>query len=267
MAYKLMKDNTLDSNIYVIPLSSNNKDYKIIYPENLEKTLSKYNTKITIKQFEQCPETASNEIKKNLKRILGEKYHKNKGKTITYLFGGGALLLLGGLNLILPDPLILLDEIAMVIGGGILVRYGYKIKKEYPKYEENIREMVDNISNIETEENNLLSKIYNAIASKEKNNNTILEVEYKWLINLDISELINHIKDEAETKEIMDGLSDIIPFVKILKLEKKKNIKKKKKLINKVKEKIRLSNNALEVYCEFYKSIKDYFEKKEEGNM
>ena len=93
---------------------------------------------------------------------------------------------------------------------------------------------------------------------------------HTWLVDyIDVRDMINsHAITSDEVRKIMSGLKDIIPMKKIIKLGKKierPGAKRKiKRIIDWATGKCGISDGVITVYCEFYKSAKEYFDSKGE---
>ncbi|MBA7705156.1 hypothetical protein ES703_113980 [subsurface metagenome] len=126
-----------------------------------------------------------------------------------------------------------------------------------------------------------MSRIYKSIRAKEEpeleklNGLTELDrldLESEWLVKyINIGEMIRAQAITAdEAKEIMSVLQSIIlPMKKMVKLEEK-GLKfggrgKLKRIRKRTAEKGGISEGVLTVYCEFYKSAREYFNSLGEG--
>ena len=126
----------------------------------------------------------------------------------------------------------------------------------------------------------MLTRLFQSIRAKEKPDTDVgdglpfpdrIDLESQWLVNyIDVQEMIETgAATEAEVKEIMAALSDIIPIRALVKMERHIDRDAVRRRMNRLKdritERIGFSSSVLTVYCEFYKSAQKYFEIRGEG--
>ena len=294
MKYKLLKSEKLPVAytekriIYIIPLSSSHKNFAVIYPAIPAGSLlrSLLDDKVELHRFKGCPDIAIEKVKQALGDLIHKELKEASAKQSTMWVMGIVLIGLGVINFIFPDPIILLDEILIIAGGGWMLASGIKLKKIHTTLKNRKNDIEKKINDLPVFEDPLCSGIFASIQAKDeliikefKEDFSIeslkdrIEVEARWYVDyINIEELISgkHIQ-KADVRNIMNGIDCIVPLKKIVYLEKninKKMIKNKNtlKLSQKLKnikkqiiQKCGFSDDALTVYSEFYKSALDYF--------
>ena len=279
MRYKIQKPVDPEeekSRIFIIPLSTDPDHFIIIYPvisiSKADKILAKG---ININRFEERSEEAVIKIKEELLGKLQMKMKKSKIKADNIFISGVTIAVLGVINWVIPDPMPLVDEIILTFGGAGIALLGVQRKrKKVPTLQQKVDDIITRINNAETEINPLLAQIYKSICVKAdpsidtKNSSDSIDpidVESRWLVEfINIENLIT--SDRISTAEVHDTfkvLSKLIPFKRLIKLEKQigtANGKKNFKLLQlKTCDKTGMTHDALTVYYEFFKSYENYF--------
>jgi len=120
----------------------------------------------------------------------------------------------------------------------------------------------------------LLTRIYNSIKAKqqpekehdEQSSADQIEAEAQWFVKfLNVRDMI---ESESVTvddvREVARALRDIIPLKVLVRLERnylRYGLRARlKRLREKIKGRLELTDDALTVYCAFYRSAKEYFE-------
>ncbi len=279
MKYALMRfDGSLrqyqsPQTIYVVPVSSDDNSFRILYPVcmNRRKLKNILGSVITIKQFESCTAEAVIVVRDKLDEMLERGLEAYTTGLNSLVFGGIVVAVLGIIDFTFPDALPLADELLLTFGGAAMAVAGYLAKRgNLPAYRDKVRRKKAVISELEGVDDPLISRIFNSIREKESPESEMLremdkiEAESQWFVKyINIEEMIEEGEISADqAREIMAGIQDIIPIRKIIKYEKKTHLnaarKKAKRLRDKAVEKTGISQDALTVYCEFYKSFQEY---------
>jgi hypothetical protein len=280
--------------IYIIPLSSSQKEYAVIYPTfppgTIIKTLEEKH--LELRKFLGCPEDTVNKVKKAIQDMIHSDLKETSTKQSTLFFSGILLILFGIVNFILPDPLVILDEILILLGGIWMLGGGIKLRKTYKALKITQKNMESKIKSIPVTEDPITSGIFASIQAKDErilkeikedfsidNMKDRIEVETRWYVDyINIEDLIQkkQVKKE-EVKNFMKGINCIIPLKKIACLEQKihkKMVKGEKilsltralkKLQRKITKKTGFSMDAITVYSEFYKSALSWFQARGEN--
>jgi hypothetical protein len=299
MKYRLLKSEKFPAPpgekkiIYIIPLSSSQKQYAVIYPAihpgSLLKSLEE--KKLELRKFLGCPEETVNNVKKAIQDMIHTDLKESSSKQSTLFFSGILLIVFGIINFVLPDPLILLDEVLMLLGGIWVLGGGIKLRKTYKALKINQENLELKIKAIPVTEDPITSGIFASIQAKDEHIvkqikkdfsiDTIkdrIEVETEWYVDyINIEELIqNNQAKKEEVKTFMKGINCIIPLKKVVCLEKKINKKMLKgektlsltralnSLQRKISKKSGFSIDAIIVYSEFYKSALSWFQSRGE---
>jgi len=164
--FNIQKDDTVV--FYLLPVSDADKDYQIIYPAKTKQYQleSWHNKKIIIKQFKGCNTGVVKSVKKSLTDILKNNLEKAINTIRTMFFMGMLFILFGFINLILPDPLILIDELLIITGGTLLTISGLVKKKNMSALVLKEKEVTKQINDLHIIDNPICTKIFNSIKKK-----------------------------------------------------------------------------------------------------
>ncbi|MBN2532786.1 MAG: hypothetical protein JXB88_07845 [Spirochaetales bacterium] len=294
MKYRLLKSEKIpvpagdNKIIYIIPLSSSHKQYAVIYPAIPAGQLLDdiFQERVGLHRFRGCPDNAVGKVKQALIDMIHSELKQSSAKQSSMWIIGIALIGFGVFDLFLPDPLILVDELLILAGGGWILASGLKLKKIHTVLKDKHDSIVKKITGLPVIEDNLCSGIFASIQAKDerlmkefKENFSIesvkdrIEVETRWYVDyINIEELINTGQVlPFDVRNIMNGLDCIIPLKKIVYLEEKihnkmvkgentARLSRKLKIIkNRANRDYGFSEDALTVYSEFYKSASAYF--------
>ena len=264
--------------IYIIPVSSECDEYRVIYPDTLEKKILQllYHDDLIIKQFSRCTPEAAYAVKQKLKDLVRRRLEEYKARGLYMFFGGIGLAVLGILSWTFPDPLLLVDEIAFTVGGGILTFFGAKFRKQkLPLFREVAQVVEARVESFEEKDDPLLSRIFESIRAKEDPKGITgsdsaqidqIDAESLWLVDyLNVREMVESQKVSTDdVANLLVSLQDVIPLRQIATLEKSGPYAKSKQRAKRKREHVAdrygLSDDAITVYCELYKSAKEFFE-------
>ncbi|MBN2441273.1 MAG: hypothetical protein JXJ04_08000 [Spirochaetales bacterium] len=279
--------------IYMIPLSSSQKHFAVIYPDCPVPALLESIARGTIelRRFMGCPDEAVHKVKQALGELIRREIKTFAAKQSSKYFLGILLIGFGIIDFFLPDPVIFLDEILIIAGGGWILSSGIKLKKIHNKLKSEEEACIKRISQITVNEDPLCSGIFASIQAKDEllikelredfsidSLKDRIEVETRWFVDyIKIEELIqNKQVRKTDVKNIMNGIGCILPLKKIVILEEKihkrmvkgKSTHKLSGILKKMKKQIMensgFSDDAITVYSEFYKSAAAYFAAKGE---
>jgi hypothetical protein len=261
--------------IYVIPVSSDPEDYRIIYPNTLKKNIVELllDKAIQIMAFESCSENAVWDVREYLKNQLEQKNERHSSRINTGFICGIGLAVLGLLNFTFPDPLPLIDELLMMIGGGVWAFRSARAKRLLPQFRERVQQAENWVRDLEAFSDPLLTRIYGSVKAKQEPQQQDLEqttldrieAESQWFVKyLNIRDMIeSESVTTDEVREVIEALEDIIPLKTLVRLERSYERSgmpvRLKRLRDKVKSQLEMSDDALAVYCGFYRSACEYF--------
>lgn len=263
--------------IYIIPVSPEPDEYRIIYPETLEKHMVEVLTDraLIIRSFEGCTEHAVDIIREYLANQLTQKGDRSSTQISVKFVLGVALVGLGLINWTFPDPLPLIDELLMVIGGGALAVWSARAKKLLPDFRERLEEATREARSLIPSPDPLLTRIYNSIRAKqqpekeydEQSSLDRIAAEAQWFVKFlnvrDMIELKSVTVDNV--REVVGALQDIIPLKTLVRLERGYLRHGTRPRLRRLRERITmrldLTDDALAVYCGFYRSAQEYFER------
>jgi hypothetical protein len=261
--------------IYIIPVSSEPDEYRVIYPETLEKHIVEVLTDraLRIRSFEGCTDQAIDVIQDYLVNLLTRTGDRSSARTNVKFVLGVTFVVLGIINWTFPDPMPLIDELLLVIGGGALAGWSARAKKLLPDFRERLDEAAREVRSLNPSPGPLLTRIYNSIRAKqqpeynEQSSLDQIEAEAQWFVKfLNVRDMI---ESESVTiddvRELAGALRDIIPLKTLVRLERSYlrhgTSIRLKRLREKIKRRLDLSDDALAVYCGFYRSAQEYFER------
>jgi uncharacterized membrane protein YgcG len=260
--------------IYIIPLSGDPTHYQVLIPIRLTKKLLDLliQDKLEIHRFEGCPEEAVDIIKAQLGRSCAQGPSRYSIRMNQVLVAGTVLVVLGIINITLPDPLPLADEILMIGGGAGIGMVGYRNRRRVlPLLRDKTDRAVKQLEGLECHNDVLLTRIHEAIRARSaptpdlstKEPVDAFELESRWLVEyLDLQKLID---SKAITFQHLDSLlevlSDALPLSRFLSLEQKlrKNPKdgSARRARERMAERYGLSPDAFTVYVEFYRLARE----------
>jgi hypothetical protein len=273
--FNIKKDN--DVVFYILPASSSAKEFQIIYPVKTKEYQLEawHNKKLVIKQFKGCNNTVIKSVKQSLANIIKDNMEKIKSSMQTMLFLGILFVLFGIFDLILPDPLILIDELLIITGGALLTVSGYIKKKNLSALDKKQEEVIKQIENLHIIEDPICTKIYHSIKKKTGPQ----DMDSDWYIHQGDIREINNTTPIAlpDLKNILAGIGSMIPVAKLTRLENRINylrskgskahpaIKRLHKIKNALNHKYGISQDAITIYQIFYHSAQIYIKEQEIG--
>ena len=261
------------SAIYAIPVSAKQDDYLIIYPKSMAKKLKNLVAMggVSVRRFESCASRSLTDVKQKLKEMLAKKLQEYAGTTTQILIAGAAIAVLGIISWVLPDPLFLVDEILFTLGGATMVGSAiYSRRKSLPVYRDRARLSVARIDDLQAENDPLLTSIFRAIQAKEKLSGAsetqigLVELEAEWLYRyVNVGEMIESGKLKKENvRAVLGAIEDILPLRRLLRQESKAGrpgAKSRFKLLTTgICERCGITESALTVYCDFYRTALPY---------
>lgn len=294
--------------VYIIPVSSYGDEYRVIYPNTLEKNVLQllYHDDLIIKQFAGCTPEAVHAVKQKLRDLARRRIDEYTSRGFYMFFGGIGLAVWGILSWTLPDPILLVDEIVCTVGGSLLAFFGVRYRRQrVPFFKEMARAVEENIDAIQEREEPLLSQIFESIKAKEdpegaaaKDISKIdqIDADSMWLVDfLNVREMIeSEMVTPEDAASFISSLQDVIPIHRIVTLERNMTAgsslagsslagsslagssiaehrvtwatksgrakRRMRRLRERIMDKYGLSDDALTVYCELYKSMKEHLE-------
>jgi hypothetical protein len=259
--------------LYVVPLSHDPAAYHVVFPQDMKKApLEKLlHGHVDLKDFEGWQQEELGSIREMIRRILKKGVEGFSNRANALFVGGVLTTVLGALNFLLPDPLILLDELFFLVVGSIAALIGYRRRRyRLPVYRDLFGSAESRLDLQLVSPEPLLSRIYQSIKAKRNPESAEssgsldrIELESQWLAKyLDIGTMVR--EGEAEEKDIVRVLSliqDIFPVRRLIRMERRRLGRRViKRMRRRLREKTGLSDDAIDVYSEFYKSAERYLE-------
>ncbi len=164
--------------ILIIPVSSAPERYSISYPETDDETFLTLllSGRLKVLSFDPVPAEAVEQLRSFILERLRSMSQKTVNRFRAFFSGGIAVAVLGVINWTVPDPLPLIDEGILSIGGLAAVVYAlYFRKNKIPEMEELTSEAAKLSSRLEAEVSPLLSFIYKALELRERLERSLLD--------------------------------------------------------------------------------------------
>ncbi|MBN1837707.1 MAG: hypothetical protein JW820_17755 [Spirochaetales bacterium] len=254
--------------IYVLPLSADPTRYRVLSPSGLHSKLLDLavQDKLSIRQYRGCPPEAASAVKEELLRFCGrgaERYATRLERSTTL---GVALAALGVINLVVPDPLPVADELLMILGGGALAWSGLSrrrrnllpLRAKAETAEERLRALapVDDA---------LVGRIFAAVKARTApelpdpgvRQIDLVEAEAAWLVeHLDLRSVVaDGEATPAELRELREALEDGFPLGRVRVLERRLRANPRhratRRALDRLAERCGISREVLGVYGEF----------------
>ncbi len=259
--------------VYIIPTSADPDDFLVIYPRSLAKTrgdtLALARTRI--RYYAGCPPGALAAVRRRLRELLDKKMDDFASAAGLLMAIGAGLAALGIASWVIPDPLPLVDEILFTVGGAAIFGLGLRSRlKSLPVLRDRARLVAAEVADLEGDEEPLLSHIARSLAvraelsAKPAPAEERAELEAEWLVrSVRIDEMIASGKLTAESvKRVLGAIADILPIRALSKRSFRsagpRGQKRRRRIVANSVENSGLSEEALDVYCEFFKSAEAY---------
>jgi hypothetical protein len=256
--------------IYIVPLSQDPSRFQVLIPNNLSKRLLDLliQDKLVIRQFRDCSDQAAANVKAQLGSSCSRGLSRYSNRMNQFIVVGSALLVLGIINVVAQDPLILIDEILMIGGGTGIGLAGYlSRRRNLPLLRGKTEKAVQRLASLAAAVDPLLTCIHQAICtlsapeSGTAQDETMdpVELESKWLVeNLNLDSLFETgAVSSADLESLLDALTSAFPLSRFLSVERKLRQDPGNSRIRRQRNKLAgdygLSAEAFTVYAEFYR--------------
>jgi hypothetical protein len=261
--------------IYLLPASEDPGHFGMMFPKGITKgTPASGKWKIGIAGFPGIEGALEAEVRERVHEKLEAEIASGAGRKDMLFSTGVILTVLSIVNWVLPDPLIIVDEVFMTASGIILSILGWRGRRNKDLHQEKLTDLEMQLREVDVEENPTLSLLYQAVKERESSEKSSgfagdIEAETEWMVRLfDFGSLVSEGKtDPAELEEISNIISRFLPLKELARLEKKTggSGKRYKNRIRKVSERHGISDGVIDVYLEFYKGITRYFSERNLG--
>ena len=259
--------------IYLIPQSAHPDEFKVLFPATLKGRILEavlYGG-IRILKFRGCSEEAEVRIRKELENFLKKKLEKYRGGGRGLFAFGVVLGVIDVINLFFPDPLPLFDEVMLALASVGFAFWGYRLLKDtIPRMEREIIRAKDRVGSLDLQEDPVLTRIFEAIREKDALDGkgtaeTVesAEKESRWLV--DFVSVEDGVREghytSDDVRRIIAVLRDAFPLRRYLNLEARLpyTSRRLRRMRAELMDTYELSENALQVYAEVYKSARGYF--------
>ena len=267
--------------IYILPVSPDSGEYLMLYPKIPDKEIREAlkGNALQVDGFAGMEAGVVDSLKDKLKQSIWKYFEKSIRKATNLFVGGVAVLVLGIVNWVLPDPLPLVDELAFSLTGIILLTLGQKRRSKAVSENEDVSIIFDKrIMDIPIIENPLLSNLYESIRIKDRPlgpahhlGTDLIEKEAEWLLKyLDVEQMVkNGEATLSQVREIKGVIDSALPMRDLAALDRKRGRStsfkqtgriagRKRQLSEEIFKSHGITGNVLEIYRELYKSIQDF---------
>ncbi len=257
--------------IYILPSSFEGSSYSIAYPDIKVEDILKGG--ITIRIFDGCSSNALKEIEDRLKERVREKHVKYSERLNTLFTAGIGVLILGIINWVIPDPLPLVDELLFTIGGGLTAWKAWNDRKlKLPALVEQTYRYGYEGERPEVETDSILTAIFKSIrcridplaAGEVLDGLDAIDIDSLWMTRyLNIQEMIQSgVSGISGFENLITVIEKVFPIKKLINLGKKKQSSRVRDRLQNLKQETNMntgaSDDALAVYCEFYRTFGNY---------
>ena len=191
-----------DIDIYIAPVAEKADRCQALTPLALRKggEFTLMHQSFHIRTYEGCPGSAVEAVQDALASEFRGRAEKFSSRMRLFFSAGIAAAVLGLVNIFIPDPLPFLDEMVLIIGGGLVSSLGGSaLKRQVGPYRNCIKNIIENIEGADIVPDPVLSTVYRAIRCRArpgeddsgKDCADDIERESLWLVeHLNISALI-----------------------------------------------------------------------------
>lgn len=254
-----------DVDIYIVPVSEDPGRYSVLTPASTRRgrEFTLLRQTIRFRVYDSCPEAAVTTVKEALASDFRDRANRYASRARTLFTTGAAALVLGCINIFIPDPLPYLDEAFLLFGGGALAALGaYTLRRQVDPFRNCTDGIITNLEEAGVMTDPVLSTVYRAIRSKarpaEGGENAADEIEQEsaWLVqHLNIAGLIQSgAADKNEFFKLIRALSRSFRARRFLRPAGRKTRRYRRRI-----DKLGLDEDAAAVYEELFCRARDLF--------
>ena len=263
--------------IYIVPLAGDPSRYQVLTPARLTRDLPDLliQDKLVILRFADCPAEAITNIGAQLRRSCGGEPSRYGVRMNQAIAAGTVLVVLGIVNLTLPDPLPLADEVLMIGGGAGIGLLGYRNRRRFlPLLRRKTGRALEGLDRLQGSADLLLTRIHEAIrardakgpggdASRTGEEVDPFEREARWLVDfLDLQQLLDSKKVTLEhLRSLLEVLAGAFPLARFLQLERRLRSNpgdgRARATRTRIAHRCGMSADAVTVYAEFYRLARE----------
>jgi len=254
--------------VYVLPLAADPGRYRVLCPSGLRGKLLDLaiQDKLSLRTYAGCPGEAAAAVREELLRLCNRAADRYASRLNRLTVAGTALAVLGVVNVILPDPLPLADELLMTVGGAGMAYAGLTLRrKNLPPFRSKVEAAEAGLRRLASVEDVLLGRIFAAIRARTSpelldpgaREVDLVEAEAAWLVeHLDLrSVLAQGAATSAQLKDLLEVIEDALPLRRIRtldrRLRKDPGDRGARRSLDRLADRLGMSRDALTVYGEF----------------
>lgn len=258
MKYRLVRFTAVPVDVYLVPVSAQPEDCRLLVPRLTEQTMREIAGRggLRVRHFPVTDETRE-AAGREIGRLWAQSVAGYRSRRTTLFAAGLGLAALGLLSWFVPDPLLLVDEIAFVVAGALMAVTGGRAL-----FGPDFRALRSASSRLTWSADALLSRVHRALQAREKAAGDV-EAESAWLVEYaDLGRpLASGEVAPATVRRTLAALSQFIPFERLLALESRSGSRARaglRKLRHRLEERHGLGEPALTVLCAFYRSAREH---------
>jgi hypothetical protein len=263
--------------IYVMPLSADPEQFRVLCPSNLRKKLLDLavQDRLSLRVYAGCPVEAAVLVREQLSRQCNRDADRYGSRLNRLAATGAALAVLGLVNWVLPDPIPFADELLLTAGGAGLAYYGLATRRRnLPQLRRKVEVAERQLGALTPVEDVLLGRIYKSIRAKTspdlrsgiEGTVDLVEAESAWLVeDLDLRSLVESgAAAPSDLRHLMEVLGDAVPLGRIAALDRRLRRRpadrRARGALERLAGRLGMSRDALTVYGEFYRITREILE-------
>jgi hypothetical protein len=260
--------------IYILPLGEDPDAYRILSPSTLDRKLIEValQGKLSIRTFEGWPLDAFLLVREQLAGRCAREAARYGSRLNQLVMAGGALAVLGLINWVLPDPIPLVDELLMTLGGAGLAYYGFsQRRKALPGLRVKVEAAERRLGALAPVQDPFLDRIHRAIRARSSAPGTQdrdggrdpVEAESAWLVeHLDLDSILEvGATARADLRRLIQVLEGAFPLRRIGVLERRlrrhPSDRHSRQAALRLAARLGMSRDALTVYAEFHRIARE----------
>ena len=250
--------------VFVIPISADSSKYRIISPRiRMGRILGRVlSNGILIESFGSPFPGAAAAVREGYSSLLSRIERRTEGRSGTVFILGILFAILGVVSWTIPDPLPLVDEVALTVGGFLMAFSGYRsIRRDLPIIADRCEKGRVEAETAEEIVNPVLRRLYTAMRQKSIPETSVdeaadsIEIEARWLITAADAgrEAAEDCPGAVSADELAGVFSGAFGFRRLLGRERRN--RRTSVLLRRAAVRTGLSEDGLAVLYEFWKAV------------
>jgi len=253
--------------LFIMPRGPEPSDFLIVYPKNLQKSIRNLlvHPHFEIRIFQGAYEEEIDNVKERLIDEVDKKLHRLISRGSNWFAAGIVIAVFGLINWIIPDPIPLVDEMIMTLGGAAAAVAGFNLRRRGSEEEKRKADIARcDINSAEPKVDPLLTWFYGALKAKsdpreeaeESSGADDIEIESRWLTKYGDFELLSS-QGTVQPEEVVcffRVLKDVFPVRKFLRVRGRSSIRKLQEKYGFTRDAVAVYSSLLEAGREFLRS-------------